>query len=90
MKMLKKIKKQANKKLPRERGTREARQRGKKCLEKHFPLLTSLSYVQKPGRNTEPVTAETSQREQCVGGTQLIIKPCGISEGSAQKLEAVF
>jgi len=41
-------------------------------------------------RNTEPVTAETSQREQCVGGAQLIIKPCGISEGSAQKLEAVF
>lgn len=44
----------------------------------------------KPVRNSEPVTAETSQREQCVGGAQLIIKPCGICEGSAQKLEAVF
>lgn len=86
-KMLKKIKKQANKKLPREQGTREAGQRGK-MLGKTFPspdksqLCTESLW--------EIVTAETSQKEQCAGGTQLIIKPCGICEGSAQKLEAVF
>lgn len=42
--------------------------KGKKCLEKHFPLWQVSVMYRKPVRNTEPVTAETSQREQCVWG----------------------
>lgn len=74
------------------RGTRYRRGRIKeKNTWKNISLSWHVSVTyREPMRNTEPVTAETSQREQCVGGAQLIIKPCGISEGSAQKLEAVF
>lgn len=69
----------------------EMEDKGEKCLEKHFPLLTSLSYVQKTCEKYWTCDSRNIPKgEVCRGGAQLIIKPCGICEGSAQKLEAVF